>query len=249
MSGSAHLASGSKVPGHPPYPPLRTAHWRGLDIIGRGANRVCTRNPESPLTLLKFELPDDQRPPARGRLRLARWWARHFPRSGENHTELAACRYLRRRWGIEVQRHFSLCERIQATPWGDALVCRAVFDDDGQLARSVFACLQAPPQAGEGLVDALCAAVDDLEQWLLQRCIPLFDLNAGNLVVVHETNGLRLVCVDAKSVLRGKEIIPVSYWSKSLLRRKIRRRAQRLRQRIRASLATPGPLAEPASGH
>lgn len=237
------------VPGHNEYPPLRDAQWRGLDIVARGANRLCTRNPDDRDTLYKFELPDDQRPSVSRRQRLGRWWARHFPRWGENHTELDACRYLRRRWGVEVQHHFSLCERIQTTPWGQALVCQAVFDNSGQLARSIFSYLQAPPQPAAACAEMLCAAVDELEQWLLQRCIPLFDLNAGNLVVVPESSGIRLVCVDAKSVLRGKEIIPFSYWSKHLLQRKIQRRAQRLRQRIRASLDAPTPLAEAASGH
>jgi hypothetical protein len=64
----------------------------------------------------------------------------------------------------------------------------------------------------------------------------LFDLNAGNFVVVPHGDQVRLICIDAKSVVSGKEILPFSRWSKRLMRRKVARRAQRLRERIRAAL-------------
>ena len=78
--------------------------------------------------------------------------------------------------------------------------------------------------------------MDDFERCLLDRGIPLFDLNAGNFVVVPAGAGVRLVCVDAKSTVSGKELVPISRWIPWLRRRKIRRRAERLRQRIRTSL-------------
>ena len=76
----------------------------------------------------------------------------------------------------------------------------------------------------------------DFEAFLLARGIPLFDLNAGNFVVVPAGAGARLVCVDAKSTVAGKELVPVSRWIPWLRRRKVRRRAERLRQRIRSAI-------------
>ena len=78
--------------------------------------------------------------------------------------------------------------------------------------------------------------MDDFEAFLLAHGIPLFDLNAGNFVVVPSGAGVRLVCVDAKSTVSGKEPVPLSRWIPALRRRKVRRRAERLRQRIRSGI-------------
>ena len=88
----------------------------------------------------------------------------------------------------------------------------------------------------------LCSAVDEFEGFLLAHGIPLFDLNAGNFVVVPAGDGIRLVCVDAKSTVSGKELVPVSRWIPWLRRRKVRRRAERLKLRIRTALANSSPL-------
>ncbi len=118
--------------------------------------------------------------------------------------------------------------------------CDCVLGEDGSVAQSLYHHLFVDPRHA---AVALCVAVDNFESWLLQNDIPLFDLNAGNFVVVEQPGGsLRLVCVDAKSVLSGKEILPFSRWSTRLMRRKIERRAERLRLRIRAALDPAGRL-------
>lgn len=124
------------------------------------------------------------------------------------------------------------------TPEGTALRCVLVRDAHGAPARSLYAHLfeSTSCQAGQ-----LCAAVDAFEAWLLRHGIPLFDLNSGNLVVVDDPGspcGVRLVCVDVKSILDGREIVPVSRWIPWLRARKLRRRAERLRARIRDRLAS-----------
>jgi hypothetical protein len=104
--------------------------------------------------------------------------------------------------------------------------------DGGRPAPSLYALLEGVPRWP---ADALCAAVDDLEAWLLAHRVPLFDLNAGNFVVVEAQGRPRLVCVDAKSTVSGRALLPLARWIPALGRRKVARRAARLRARIRAA--------------
>ncbi|MFT3762596.1 MAG: YrbL family protein [Pseudoxanthomonas sp.] len=226
--------------------PSDDPRWAGLRVIAHGANRLCAIDPDDPAHCLKFELPAPARTRVGLRQRLRRALSRRWPRFAENRTELRAWQRLRRRFGHGIEDRFAGCEGIVETPWGEALRCRCVRLPDGRPARSLYAHLF--DGAPEFPADALCAAVEDFERFLVERGIPLFDLNAGNFAVVPAADGVRLVCVDAKSTLAGKEILPLSRWLPWLRRRKTARRAQRLRQRIRDALARPG-LALPDGGH
>lgn len=210
-------------------------------VLAQGANRICVRDPASDAHCLKYELPPQQRTRVGTRQRLRRWIARRLPALGENRTELRAWRRLQARLGDALSPFVAPCEGIVETPEGPALRCVLVRDAQGLPARSLYAHLfeSTPCTAAQ-----LCAAVDAFEAWLLRHGIPLFDLNSGNLVVVEdpaEACGVRLVCVDVKSILDGREIVPVSRWVPWLRARKLRRRAERLRARIRSRLAaSPG---------
>ena len=143
---------------------------------------------------------------------------------------------LARGQGHALAGRFAACHGIVVTPDGPALRCECVRLEDGTPAPSLYVVLfgmESPPWR----LPQLIAAVDDFEAFLLEHGIPLFDLNAGNFVVVPEGDGVRLVCVDAKSVLAGKELVPVSRWVPVLRRRKVRRRAGRLRERVVAAMA------------
>lgn len=208
-------------------------HWQGLEIISRGANRLCARDPNDPGLCLKFELPAAERTQVGLRQNLRRWLARRFPGLGENRTELRAYRSLLARLSSSVENHIAACHGIVDTAHGKALQCDCVLATDGTPAPSLYHCLFVEPRYD---AESLCAASEAFEAWLIRHEIPLFDLNAGNFVVQAEGSALRLVCVDTKSVLSGKEILPFSRWSRRLMQRKIARRAQRLRARIRAAL-------------
>lgn len=217
------------------YPPLGP-HWQGLEVLSRGANRLCARAPDQPGYCLKFELAPAERTPAGARERLRRVLARRFPRWGENATELRAYQQLYARWGAGCDALFARCDAIVDTAWGRALRCELMRTGDGLPARSLYAHMfdHSPYSA-----DALCAEVDRIERWLLDHRVPLFDLNPGNFVVTATGVRPQLVCVDAKSILSNKEPLPLSRWSAFLMQRKIRRRAARLRQRIRHALSKP----------
>ena len=79
--------------------------------------------------------------------------------------------------------------------------------------------------------------------------VELFDVNGGNLVVVEPGDGTapRLACVDLKSTLDQREVVPFSRWFPALGRRKVRRRIARLRNRILAT-APPTCLAPSPQG-
>lgn len=209
-------------------------YWNGFRVISRGANRVCARDPDDPARCFKFELPPGDRTRVGRRQRLRRWLALRFPALGENRTELRAYRRLRQRLGAALDGRMAACHGLVDTAAGPALHCDCVLQDDGQPASSLYRHLFIQPAYPAG---PLCAAVDAFEAWLLANDVPLFDLNAGNFVVVGPAAAPRLVCVDAKSVLSGKEILPLSRWSRRLMHRKLARRCQRLRERIRAALA------------
>lgn len=210
-----------------------TDHWQGLEIISRGANRLCARDPADPGKCLKYELPADQRTQVGLRQNLRRWLARRFPRLGENRTELRAYRSLRARLDSATDSFLAPCHRMVDTPRGVALQCDLIQSETGAPAPSLYHSLFSEPVHG---ASELCDAVDVFEEWLIRHDVPLFDLNAGNFVVHAPGGRVRLVCVDTKSVLSGKEILPFSRWSRRLMHRKVARRAQRLRDRIRAAL-------------
>lgn len=219
------------------YPPLGP-HWQGLDVLARGANRLCVRDPDDAAACLKFELAAHERTRASLRERLRRAWAQRFESFGENAVELRAYQHLYARWGEQTHDVFAIDQALVDTRWGRALRCTLVREADGQPARSLYAHLFAGTAFS---ADALCQEVDRVEAWLLARHVPLFDLNAGNFVVATVAGRPRLICVDAKSTLSGKELLPLSRWLPSLMRRKIQRRAGRLRQRIRHALAELPP--------
>ena len=220
--------------------------WHGLEIISRGANRLCARDPQDPAHCLKFELPPGERTKVGLRQGMRRWLGRHFPRFGENQTELRAYRKLRARLAECTDGHLAACHGLVETVNGPALRCDCVLLADGSPARSLYRHLFEGSRFPAG---KLCAAVDAFEAWLLENDVPLFDLNAGNFVVIPRGDALALVCIDAKSVLSGKEILPFSRWSRRLMRRKIRRRAQRLLQRIADASADPAEVAGRPPSH
>lgn len=219
-------------------------HWRGMPVVARGANRVCVVDPDLPGHCLKYPLPADpslQRP-LRHRVRDA--WAALRPSRQANALELHAWRQLHARLGDRLNSHVAPCVGLVDTSAGRALRCTLVTDADGTPAPSLYALLFGEAR-GRYPADALCEAVARYEAWLHAHAIPLFDLNSGNLVVVERAGRPELVCVDVKSVLGGKEVLPLSRWSRRLMHRKIARRAERLRARIRAH----APLAAAPDGH
>jgi len=216
--------------------------WRGMRVIARGANRVCVLDPELPGHCLKYELRPQPGMRRYWRRRLRHALSRRLPRLGLNATELAAWRRLRARLGDALDEHVAPCVGIVQTPAGPALRARLVAGAGGGPAPTIATLLEERTASCD--FAALARALDGFQAWLLAHRIPLSDLNAGNLAVVRRNGGPWLVCVDVKSTLSGRELVPLSRWSWTLMRRKIGRRCGRLRRRLVAA-AGDGPLADP----
>lgn len=230
----------------PNYDFAADPRWRGLQLLGHGYSRVCAVDPDDANYCLKFELPPHGRSKPGLRRSLQHALARRWPRFGDNALELRAWRYLQRRLGDEAAARFAASEGIVETAWGRALRCRIAHDGD-HAARNLHSHLGNGSRYSR---EALCMAADEFARFLQGRNIPLFDLNLGNFVVVAGDDGQpRLICIDVKSVLASKEILPLSRRIPFLLRRKIARRAERLRRRILAGGDHPPTLAPSASGH
>ncbi len=219
-------------------------------LLAIGANRICVIDLEDPRFCLKYERPLHERTGVGGRQAMRRRIGLWFPALGDNRSELRAYRRLQRRLGEAIDGVFAACHGIIDTPSGPALRCDCVRDADGAPAPSLYRCLFGEDANDRRYdADALCAAVDRIEAWLLLHRVPLFDLNSGNFAVVEtppKANGdiarLDLICIDLKSLVSGKELLPISRWVPALMRRKIQRRMQRLRQRIRDALAQAPPM-------
>ena len=220
------------------------AGWNGMRVIARGANRICVLDPDLPGHCLKYELR-----PVPGMRRYRRRMLRHllsrrFPRLGLNAIELEAWRRLRRRLGPGLDEHVAPCAGLVETAAGPALRVRLVAGPGGAPAPALAALLDGTVAATPDEFATLCDAFDRFRDWLLAHRIPLSDLNAGNLVVAQRGDGPRLVCVDVKSTLSGRELVPLSRWSWTLMQRKMTRRCARLRRRLEAA-AGAAPLADP----
>ena len=208
-------------------------------IIGKGANRICVRDLQDPNLCLKIDLPKHERRVKNLRQRLQRQLSDHFRLFNENHIEWQAYQSLVQRLGHDVlDPYMARCLEVQKAKHGVALRCELIKSSDGEVAKSIFHYLQQQQAIDP---DALCAALDRFQAWLIKYNIPLFDLNSGNLVVQRDGEQLQLKCIDVKSVLRSKEIIPVSYWFKSLMHKKIKRRIARLKKLIKANIQKKMP--------
>lgn len=224
--------------------PGAATQWHGMRVIARGANRVCVLDPVLPGHCLKYELRPTPYMRRYWRRRLRHALSLHFPRLGVNAIELAAWQRLHARLGDALDDYVAPCVGIVQTPAGPALRARLVADDAGNAAPTVATLLDGGPAAAPFDFAALGRALDGFQAWLLACRIPLSDLNAGNLAVVRCGDAPRLVCVDVKSTLSGRELVPLSRWSWTLMRRKIIRRCGRLRQRI-GEAGRGGALADP----
>ena len=216
--------------------------WNGMRVIARGANRVCVLDPDLPEHCLKYEQRPEPGMRRYWRRRLRHALSHRLPRLGHNATELAAWHRLRARLGETLDEHVTPCVGIVESPAGPALRVHLVTDAAGEPAPSLAMLLDGSAAPCDPV--ALVKALDRFQAWLLAHRIPLSDLNAGNLVVVRRGDRQRLMCVDLKSTLSSREVVPLSRWSWTLMRRKITRRCERLRRRLE-NVAGVGPLADP----
>lgn len=199
-------------------------------FLGAGANRYCVISPRDTSICLKIDLPAEQKKAKNWRQYLQRALAAKFHYFNENCIEWRANQKLHRLVRQqEAVKYIAQVYSLDHSDLGWILSTELVRNEDGSVAKSLYHYIQ---QRSALNTNAVLNAIDEFSQFLQQYNIPLFDLNSGNLVVKHTAQGLTLCCIDIKSIARGKEILPLSYWSVRLMKKKIKRRADRLKALI-----------------
>lgn len=210
------------------------AELESAQYLGEGANRYCVVSPFDPKICLKIDLPKERRQIKNWRQRLQRFLSTQFYRFNENYIEWSAYQRLQAHIDQnELNRFIAACLKLEVIEDQLILSCELIRDEHGEISLSLHHYLKHKMPLN---IDGVSQSIDQLTDWLIQYNIPLFDLNSGNLVVQHHHEGIRLKCIDVKSTFKSKEIIPLSYWSRVLMHKKIRRRAERLKQLIRKTM-------------
>ena len=213
---------------------VHTGQYAPAQIIGKGANRICVRDLADPKVCLKIDLPKHERSVKNLRQRIRRELSDRLAIFNENYIEWQAYQSLLQRLGQStLDPYMARCLSLEKLDQGLILRCELVQSADGSIAKSLFYYMQHQQAIDP---DQLYRALDEFQAWLIQHNIPLFDLNAGNLVVQRHAQHVQLKCIDVKSVLRSKEIVPVSYWFKALMHKKIKRRIGRLKALVQQKI-------------
>lgn len=210
------------------------AEIEGAQRLGAGANRYCVVSPYDNNICLKIILPEEQRLAKNWRQKIQRYLSSHFIRFNENYIEWVAYQHLTQKISEDIlKQHIAPCIELEQTSLGLILSTELVRNQDGEISLSLHHYLKHKIALD---LDQVCQAIDEFAYWLIQYNIPLFDLNSGNVVVQKYDQSLQLKCIDVKSTFKSKEIIPISYWSKKLMHKKILRRAERLKTLMKHNL-------------
>ncbi|WP_298143892.1 YrbL family protein [uncultured Acinetobacter sp.] len=183
-----------------------------IEYLGRGANRYTIVHPENKARCLK--LPTDGTQGA-----------------NLNQLEYQAYQQLAAR-ALQSDAFFVECYGLVDTNLGQALEVERLFLPNQQPALSLHQWLQDKSLQQAYPVNVIVAMIEQFTAYLIANDLPIFDLNSGNLMLCEHQDQLALKYVDVKSLLESKEILPISRWFKGLMHRKVKRRAERLKQRI-----------------
>jgi hypothetical protein len=184
----------------------------GSDKIAESTTRDCYLHPEDPDLIIKIL----RKSPGRGR-------------QNANDQEWRSYQYLLKRFG--KQDIFVACHGFVDTALGRGLVFDCVRDADGIVSRRLEDVLldrRYDPARVESAVGWFCNE-------LIEKEIPLFDLNLHNILIQVGADGAyHPVSIDIKSKFNNYEFIPFSSYIPFFARRKVRRRCARLMEKIRS---------------
>lgn len=181
-----------------------------IEILGCGANRYSIVHPTNENRCLK--LPSDETQAVE-----------------LNKLEYRAYQQLSSQQ-LQHEAFFVQCYGLVETNLGQALEVERLFLYKRQPALSLHQWLEDHHLQQQYLVTDIVRMIDSFSNYLIEHDLPIFDLNSGNLMLCEHQGKLALKYVDVKSLLQSKEIIPISRWFKGLMHRKVKRRADRLKQ-------------------
>lgn len=182
------------------------------DRIARSTTRDCYLHPENPDRVIKILRNSPER----------------F-QSNANDQEWRSYQYLQKRFG--KLDFFVDCHGFVDTTLGQGLLFDCVRDFDGKVSHSLLDILDDPEYDLARVEEAL----ERFCQVLIEKEIPLFDLNLLNILIQVIPGGeYHPVSIDVKSKFNNYEIIPLSSYIPFFARKKVRRRCARLMEKIRS---------------
>lgn len=119
-------------------------------------------------------------------------------------------------------------ETLVDTDKGLGLACRQVLDDNGQLSKTL-----ADYLTDSGIsADTLKPQLERFFQTLFSKSLYFFDFNPNNFLIQINGGNPTLRFIDLKGYRKDRALLPLSYLSSSLAKRKMQRRIERLYKRI-----------------
>lgn len=178
-------------------------------IIGHGMERTCYVHPDDSSKVVKIAKEN-------------RADSRH------NLYEYKTYRYLKKHHGqLDFITHYY---GFVETDLGRGLLAECIRDSSGEVSRSILDTLLGEYKYP---YDQLRSLVSEFCDNLTRKNIQLFDLNPKNIVLKLEKPGsYKAVAIDIKGRYANNEFIPFSTFIPYLSRRKLKRRGQRLLEKM-----------------
>lgn len=200
-----------------------------LKPFARGGNRLCFVHPEQPDRCVKVRRPDFTLEDLRRK--------KGFPKNlrplssfDDNLEEARVMNDISHRIGEEAFEVISRCYGFEDTDMGKGLISELIRDGNGRISHTLKQTIW-----DHGYDDTLRQAVKCFGNRWIELGIPSRDLLVHNLLVQRDENGLiaRLVAIDG---LGSSSVIPESWLSKNMQRRRAARKVTNLHERIQSLL-------------
>lgn len=194
-------------------------------VLASGRTRTIYKHPNSADWLVKIENRHTLAKVGKVSLFLRGLIHRIFPYLSENARELRVYKKLAFSLKGFIPEYE---EELVSTDKGLGLVCRQVLDDNGDLSKTLGEYLNDPDTSPERLKPQL----DRFFQTLFLKKLYFFDFNLNNFLIQIHDGRPTLRFIDLKGYRKDRSVLPVSYLSSSLAKRKMKRRIERLYKRI-----------------
>ena len=179
-------------------------------LIGRGTLRACYQHPEDETLIIKVGLADQD-----GGIEANRKEFLSYQKISQRHDKLD---------------HISHCHGFIETDRGQGLVCDCIRDSNGEIAKTIWEIVVYEDDCD---IDNILEVARTLCDYLISHDLFLFDINLKNIVLRKGSdNDFRAYAIDLKGPYDNKEFLQLSSRITFLGRKKLKRRAQQLFERI-----------------
>lgn len=179
-------------------------------LIGRGTLRTCYRYPDKSEMVIKVQIPDQ----ADGNSANQKEW-KSYQKLIQSHSEID---------------HISHCHGFIATNRGPGLICDCIRDADERVSDTLWDIVVYQEDCD---LDYVVKVADKFCMYLIINDIFLFDINLKNIAYQKLHDGsYKPYAIDLKGPFDNKEFLQLSSRIKFLGRRKLKRRARQLLERI-----------------